>query len=306
MTIDPLDFALKADSTYKFMNVGRIQEAELLADAILDHNPDSVLGLSSKGNIYWRTGRTTQAFRTYHRLLQINPNTAHILARIARSYLELGDPESAWRWLERAAEINPEGLHAEKARYCRMTGDLACAKENYQLALAWADEEERQVNLKADIAALEKDWPTALENLNRRIRLALDRGSSFGPTVERLTAAWVADKMGLVERRDEYLGLAIADTRVGIENGSRAQYIWWLYADAYAIKGDAARTHENLALAIERGFRNLPYVLHTGYYDKVLNDPKIVELLEQLKADNWRELQSLQAAEAELEGGLGI
>ena len=304
MTLDPLDFELKADSTYKFLQTGRVQEAELLAQAILDHNSDSVNGLSALGNIYWRTGRPAKALETYQQLLEINPNTAYIMDRIADSYIELGDTDSATRWLDRAAEINPDQVLNERSWICRIAGDMDCAIRMLEQWLTLFEEEDRRAWLQAEISMLKGDWQSALDLNRRAVELNKESEQDIGEVFNQLDIAWAADTLGQSELRDQTLAEARARMQEWLDNGSRSQYTLWFLADAAAIEGDAVASREYLEKAIETGFRNLPYVLHSGVYEKVLADPGLQALLAELREINFRELQAMQAVDKTMEGQL--
>ena len=62
MALDPLDFTLKSDSTFKFLQVGRTEEAMALAQSVLAHAPGSFDGLGALGNIYDGFGHSSDTY----------------------------------------------------------------------------------------------------------------------------------------------------------------------------------------------------------------------------------------------------
>lgn len=293
MALDPLDFSLKADSTHKFFNVGRLPEAEMLAKAVIDNNPGSVNGLSALGNLYWRSGRHAQALATYQEMLQINPNTAYIIGRISASYRNLEDFESAERWVEKAEAINPELGSRYRVGLCEDQGDTECAIGHLEARLATDKDEEDRIAMQWRIALHKEQWTQALVLLEHSMELARERGSVFYLNWLNLTAGYAADRLERIEQRDAYLAEVLARAEDHYREGSRVQYLFVYRAYAYAIMGDARRCHEALAEAIAQGFRDLPEIRHMGFFDKVLDDPAIKQLLAELEASNKLELQAM-------------
>lgn len=295
MAIDPLDFNLKTESVHKFFNSGRFQEAEMLAQAVIENNPDSVTGMSSLGNIYWRSGRYAKALAIYQKMLAINPNTIYLMGRIAQSYRDVEDNDSVLRWLGRAETINPEiGLH-NMAGFCEDTGQDVCAIENIQALMKVETDQDDRLNLEARLARLQGRWQDYLDYLTGEIQVAESRSNQFYGTALRIDAALAADRLGLEAQRDDYARAVLTGADENYAQGSRVQYLYINRAEAYAIIGDAARCHEALAEAIAQGYRDVPEIEHTGYFDKVLDDPAMQQLITELRASNQVELKAMLA-----------
>ena len=298
MAIDPLDFNLKTRSAHKFFNVGRFHEAELMSRAVIENNPESVNGLSALGNIYWRSGHYAKALAVYQEMLAVNPNTIGLMGRIAQSYRDVQDNDSVLRWLGRAETINPEiGLH-NMAGFCEDTGQIACAIENIQALMKVETDQDDRLALEARLARLQGRWQDYLEYLDGAIDRAESRGNRFWSAVLRVEAALAADRLGLDARRDDYARAVLAEADENYAQGSRALYLYAYRAEAYAIMGDVARCHEALAEAIAQGYRDMPEIEHSGYYDKVMDDPAMQQLIAGLRASNQAELQAMLALDS--------
>jgi tetratricopeptide (TPR) repeat protein len=308
MAMDPLDFGLKADSTFKFLSVGQVNEALSLAGAVLERDPDSFDGLRALGNVYWRTGDHSEAFRLYYRLLQDHPNTYFVYQRIAQSFSALGDFESAQHWLERAAAVNPERARLRMAWLCWLAGDVECARSYMREIIQDLDPEDPQerewlAGWTADLAWVEEDWPRALEGYRAQLDMVEDRGAMFTASRVQVDAAYIAERANDLPLRDELLALAEAANAQRIVNGSDNQYVYWIEAELHALRGDAAATAEDLRRAMDHGLRQIAVIERSPFYDKVRDEPEMQALIADLRLLAAQELEELQAAERELVSG---
>ncbi len=308
MAMDPLDYSLKANSTFKFLNVGRVDDARALARAVLDQDPDSFDGLSALANTYWRTGDHSEAFRLYHRLLQKHPNTFYVYQRIAQSFGNLGDFDSAQRWLERAAQVNPERAELRMAWLCWAAEDLECARSHMRNIIQGLDPDDPQerewlAGWTADLAWIDQDWERALEGYQAELTMVDDRGGTFRASRLYAETAYIAERLDDLALRDELLGLAESANATRIANGSDSQYTYWIQAELHALRGEVEPTVANLRKAMDGGFRRIVELERMPYYDKVRDAPEMGALVADLRALAAQELEELQAAEREVVSG---
>ena len=303
LAADPLDYELKAQSTFKFLMVGQVDQAIELAEAVLAHTPDSLDGLSSLGNVYWRTGHEAKAIPIYMRLLRINPNQRYIMERIARSYVALGDMEEARRWIDRAYGNNPDAVSDELAAWCFLTGDVECAIDQAERRLAGEglSNELARLGAEANLAWYRQDWQRLLGTAEQRAELAADERVHFVIIWASLSGALAADRLGDPAARDRIAQRSIDILQEGIARGDRTQYGVQGLAHAYAIRGEADKAVGYLRTAAERGFRNVIGIRAWGWYDGIMGNPDLQALLAQIEADNQRELAAVRAAVAALE-----
>jgi TolB-like protein/tetratricopeptide (TPR) repeat protein len=299
MTIDPLDFDLKGQSTFKFLQLGEVEKAEMLARAILKNDPNATSGLSALGNIYWRTGRYADAYRVYYRMREINPDTIYVLDRLARSFIELGDRETASEILDAIESSNPDWIGA-RTWLCHIEGKRECARSILGKRAEMATTEEEQVRSRTTLARLEENWSEALKGSLALVELAVERNDSMGAVWNRQWAALAAGRLGNEALRAELVQESMEYWNDGIAQGSDSQYIYAFRAMGFAIIGDSENAISDLERAIQRGYRGEPDILHDGFYDDILDEPRLQEVLTRLRASNAEELARLRAVINEL------
>jgi len=305
MSIDPLDFDLKAMSTYKFTQTGQLDKAEMLAQAALENNPKSTVGLQALGNIYWRTGRIADAYRVYHRLLKLNPDTLYVMNRLATSFVELEDWETAREILQEIEATNPKYVGTwwngeSNGWFCYITNDMDCVRSALQRGISQADSERARIYFQTTLARFEEDWQRLLQEAMDGIESAEERDDMGNAAWYRQWAALAADRLGRLELRDEMIELNMSYYLAGQSRGSDAQYIYYLQSFLQALSGDTARAVSNLQAAIDRGYRDVPSIIYLGYFDAILNEPEVQALVERLRASNATELERLRAVVDEL------
>ncbi|MDX1570902.1 MAG: FlgO family outer membrane protein, partial [Xanthomonadales bacterium] len=293
LALDPLDTQLRLNSTYIFITAGQIDRAIEIAESVLAEDPDSVNGLSALANVYYRTGGYAEAVPLYLRVLEVNPNYANYMLRIAGMVWELGQKDLALQWVDRAAELVP-GFAARYTAMFFCTPPAARCAERVHLMLEGSPED--QAFGRAVLAEHREDTEEAMKNQLEVLRLATARGSDFNMTMHTAHAARLADALGRPEQRDELLAPLIEQQEREIKAGGLNQYEHFYLAQAYALKGDADRAVEHLAEAIENGARYLDWYRNSGFFDAVLDDSRIIELLEELEKDNEREWQKVKGA----------
>jgi TolB-like protein/cytochrome c-type biogenesis protein CcmH/NrfG len=307
MALDPLDYTLKAQSTFKYLQVGRTADATALAQAVLDRAPDSFDGLSAMGNVYWRTGNYAEAYRAYFTLVENHPNTYYIYGRIAKIFEDLGDLATAERWIERSIEINETRGKISMAYFCGRDGRKECAQALFRESmLAWdpEDEEEAEWIMEATsaLAVLKEDWDGLLEVSEALLSLELERGRIWSAHWTKMNMALAAGRldreavvMSLTKEVEAYLDESLA-------NGGDSQYQPLFRANALALRGEADAAAEQLRIAMERGFRNRSRIQRDPKWDRVRDEPAMQTLLTDLAVSNASELERVEAVVAEIGG----
>ncbi|MGE4071410.1 MAG: tetratricopeptide repeat protein [Lysobacterales bacterium] len=299
MLLDPLDLALKADSVHKFVAAGDADAAEKLALSILERNRDYLEGLHALANVYYRTGQLAKAFERYQAILQKTPNDNEVRWRLMSMLLNLGDFESARARLAELVVTDP-GMqwgprYRWEAQICFLEGHPACAASIWEAARPQSDSEaDNAARAYATEEALQRQqWPLLQAAALRQAAQA--DGDGLGPAEAWALAALAALR---TEQADEFercslQALELLDTLVA--QGADNQYIHTLRASAYALRGDGDGAIAALKLAISKGYRNAAQVRHGGFFDLLLDDPALVELLDKLDRGNAEELASIRA-----------
>lgn len=303
MSIDPLDFCLKGMSSYKFQMLGQIDKAMTLAQAVLENDPQSTDGLTALGNIYWRTGQYAEAHRVYDRLLAANPDALFVKSRLAIIFTDLGDWETAGHILRNIEASNPMFNYSWwngdiSSWLCYLRNDMECVRSVLQQRITRSESEPDRLGFQLQLARFEEDWDTALT-----IALALiehARGSRAQEAGVSWWAAMAAGQVGRLELRNELIGVVMDYYTADQVQSTESQYRFFVKSYMHALRGDKANAVEELPAAIDRGFRDLPAIVHLGFFDAILEEPEVQAILEQLRASNELELERLRAVVEEL------
>ena len=98
---------------------------------------------------------------------------------------------------------------------------------------------------------------------------------------------------GLIDAVTDYYSAGQAQDAV-----SQYRFFWGAYM--YALRGDKSSAIRDLQAAIDGGYRDLPAIIHLGFFDTILEEPEVVAVLEQLRTSNESELERLHAVVDEL------
>ena len=305
MSIDPLDFDLKGRSVFKFTILGQADKAEMLAQAVLQNDPQSTVGLRALGNIYWRTGRLDEAYRVYHRALELNPDTLYILNRLAITFIDLGDWETARRILQQVETSNPlyftDWWNGDvRSWFCYITNDMGCVRSVLTQRIARADSERERLELRAELARYEEDWDTVLQELSARVESPGQRESLWTEQWVRQWGALAADRLGRLELRDDLIEAGLVYLNGNQAEGCGRQYTFFRRSYMHALRGDTAKAVADLQAAIDCGHRDLPAVIHLGFFDAILDEPEVQSLLERWRVVSARDLERLNAVVEEI------
>ena len=197
----PIDAVALMAEAERALEAGDAEASDRLLATILEHDPDHVPALVSRGKLHAREGRLAAAAAVYARLAELRPQNG-LYALRAGSYLESsGRFRDALRYLERAARQRPDD---PDARYRLGThfitaGEIRTAVEHLRRAHERAP---RRTDIAVKLAqALEQngETPAALavlddiiairpgDSLVRFVRgLVRSRGGQFDRAVEDL------------------------------------------------------------------------------------------------------------------------
>lgn len=277
----------------------------MLAQAVLENDPQSTTGLSALGNIYWRTGQYAEAYRVYVRLLESNPDALYVMGRLAISFMDLGDWEIAGHILRRIESINPlyshSWLHGDINNwFCYITDDMECVRTRLQQRIEQSETENARLFFQWQLARFEENWEAALPMALALIEGAREQQRSSYEEAFSWWAALAAERVRQLELRDELIEAVIDHWRAAQAQGTENQYGPFRVSFMHALRSDKGNAVKDLKTAIERGYRDLPAITHLGFFDAILEEPEVQALLDQLRASNELELQRLHAAVDEL------
>lgn len=306
MAIDPLNWRSKVEAVNNYSVLGRVEDAEMLARSIVDHDPDYIPGLSALGNVYWRTGRHVEAFRIYHRMLEINPKTDYIIGRISYSFMALSDMEKSLHWLNKAEQINADRYLDDKSEIFwfqnKKEDSITTLKD--LLVILKNDEEpymQRIFRIESEIARRKEDWQTYYEITLKRIDWykSENRQMSYWLRAQlNINMALALKKLG--RPVDTIIEELIAYLQDDFSNGSNSQYHWRMRSLVYAIQGDASLAIDALEKAYKKGYREEVFILHNPIYDEIRDNTKMQKLLDTIAENNRLDLERLLKVENEL------
>lgn len=252
-----------------------LDEAERCAQRVLALDPQSPAAMQLRGWIRYSTGRIQEAVDDLHLALRMEPNDPDTLALLANCLLISGRVAGARPLIDRLVSIDPltpltncmpgwadllEGdLAAAVAPYRRMC-ELDPGNPMGRLFYTWV----LTLNGRtADAAAVVGDGPSHLRD-TIPLRIA-----------GLLHEAALGDASAALERLDGSVDPAVTATDVFPR----------FLADGYALAGQPERALDWLAVAVERGFINHPFLSrHNPLLTPLRGHPRFTALMATVRA----------------------
>jgi len=241
-------------SRYAFM--GEIDRAKVLAQELININPDFYRGYAAMGNISYWEGRWDDVIRWYLEAYERNQQSPRTAAFLSESYRNLGNLEEARAWAELALENGPGSTYAA---WCLATvwyelGDVEktvaifdeSLEQNPELQAAWDN--------AAYGAMLAGDYDRAID-LYKKVMTPDEGAGSWRVTPNNYTSgayyAFLLRKAGDDKKADAVLE-AVLQLLDEYEAGGLHEFSSGTIPRAvvYAVRGDI-----ELAIAIIRGAR---------------------------------------------------
>lgn len=261
---------------------GPLREAEVCAGKIFALEPESASGRQLRGWIHYSRGRIQEAVRDLKAVLEIEPNNADTLLLLSNCYLISGRVSVARPLIDRILAVDP------LTPLSRCMPGYADALEGHLAAALGPYRQMFEMDPGNPMARLFYVWALAL---NRRTE-------EIGAIVQ----AFPADaRDSLPARLALFLGHAVAGSRgeaqaaltPDIEAAATATDVFpRLLAQGYALAGRPERALHCLAIAVDRGFINHPYLArHDPFLESLRGDPRFRRLLEAVH-DRWEKFEA--------------
>ncbi|HET8732253.1 MAG TPA: tetratricopeptide repeat protein [Anaeromyxobacteraceae bacterium] len=106
------EWLLRNNVAAMLMQLGRLEEARVHLERVIQLRPDDPDPIVNLGRIYLGTGDAARAEALAQRALQVNPAHTHSMNLLGKIRMQAGDPEGAFRWYQRAAQVNPDETSA--------------------------------------------------------------------------------------------------------------------------------------------------------------------------------------------------
>jgi len=297
---DPLHPVILANLAEYYSDAGERDEAQGIAQELIDIDPDFYRGYRVMGEVSFRQGRLGEAIRWNTKAFERNPEDVFGPAVIGMSYRFLGDLEQAEVWAQRAVANSPTNPFAawSLATVQYESGDTEQAlallnknlKQNLDNDNAWAD--------TAYMELLTGNYPRALE-LYEKVMTPGAGAESWRITDNNyLSAAYYG--FVLQETGDEEKSSAVTEELLRIldayeAGGRRNVFDEITRARAYAVRQDNQRAIATFRAAYEQGWPGSSWLDYEPLYEQLRQDIGFVVLVDEMRAKRQAQLESLIA-----------
>jgi non-specific serine/threonine protein kinase len=256
---------------------GPLDRAEDCARKAFALEPESASGLQLRGWIHYSRGRIQQAVRDLQAVLETEPNNADTLLLLINCYLISGKVPAARPLIERLLAVDPltpltrcmpafadtmDGNFAATLAPYRQMSDMDPGNPMARLFYIWA----LAINDRTD------DIGAVLEGFPREVR----------DTVPARIASFLASALA-GNARDAH-----ASVTEEIQGVATATDVFpRILAQGYAVAGMPDRALHWLAIAVDRGFINYPFLArHDPFLKGIRGEPRFQKLLETVR-ERW-------------------
>ena len=258
-----------------------LHEAEVCARKVFVLAPESDSGFRLRGWIHYSRGRIQDAVRDLKAALEIDPNHADTLLLLSNCYLISGRVSVARPLIERLLAVDPlTPLSRCLPGYADvMDGHLAAAVEPYRQMF--------EMDPGNPMARLFYVWVLAVNRRTDEIGAIVNAfPAEARSTVPAQLAFFLAHAVAGNRRA------ASAALTPEIEAMATATDLFpRVLAQGYALAGMAERALHWLAIAVDRGFINHPFLArHDPFFESLRSDPRFQQLMETVR-ERWERFQ---------------
>ena len=109
---DPSSAFLKTQISSMLLRTGEVKEATVLAEEILENNPDYVPALMLLGELYNSQKKTDEAIKIYQEVLELQPENEEASLFLSVLYVSLKEYDKAIHILKNLVSFHPDNLMA--------------------------------------------------------------------------------------------------------------------------------------------------------------------------------------------------
>ncbi|MGV6801980.1 MAG: tetratricopeptide repeat protein [bacterium] len=287
-------------------------------------NPDALYGMAA---LLIEDKKWDEARASLNAAIKIHPSHPDFPEALARMEEHLGHLDLAAINMQQAVQFGG-GWHRQLlASYCASMGDLECArtalnvkgdaKLQARLAMLEGDNDKARrlftFSFHASIVAGKQgDWNGAAEYLYNDFPQWIEVTTPPDPTDLEDGYLWTARVLKGIGKTDlaNIHAQAIIDRYLKADDGALERHINRnILAGAYAILGDEEAAIDQLELSVNAGFRNLWKTVRWNnfewppdqhpVFDSLWENQRFIQLMEQVRQDNQRQLESWQAFQQE-------
>jgi TolB-like protein len=258
-----------------------LQEAEACWAKVFGLEPGSPSALLLRGWIHYSRGQIQDAVHDLKAALEIDGNNADTLLLLTNCYLISGQVSAARPLIEHALSLDPLNpvTRCMPGFVALLEGDFAAAVEPY-----------RQMCEMDPGNPMGRLFYVAVLILNRRTDTALAVADAFHPEVRNSVPARIARFLARALAGEvRYQHVAQSE---GIEQLATAADVFpRMIAEGYALAGMPNHAVRWLAIAVDRGFINHPFLAqHDPCLASVRGLPEFQQLMETVQ-DRWRRFE---------------
>ena len=260
----------------------RLDEAEACARKVFALEPASASALQLRGWIRYSRGRIQDAVRDLKAAVAIEPNNADALLLLINCYLISGKVSEARPLIERVLAVDP------LTPITRCTPAFADSMEGKFGAVVGPYRQMCEMDPSNPMARLFYVWALVVNRCHDTVRAVVN---AFPPEVRDTVPARLAF----------FLADALAGNEEDADNAwtedierlsTAADLFPRMVAQAYALAGRPDQAMRWLAMAVDRGFINYPYLAqHDPFFESLRSLPRFQHLMEIVR-DRWNKFQT--------------
>ncbi len=258
-----------------------LDEAEGCARKVFALEPASASGLQLRGWIHYGRGRIQDAVHDLKAALAIEPNHADTLLLLVNCYLISGKMAAARPLIERALAVDPltPVSRCMPAFADALEGNFAAAVEPYR--------QMSEMDPGNPMARLFYVWVLVLNRRTETVRSVLE---TFPPelrdTVPARLACFLAHALA-GNAQDAHATMTAEIEAVATAADVFPRFV----AEGYALAGMSERALHWLAIAVDRGFINYPFLAqHDPCFGRLRSQPRFQKLMETVR-DRWERFE---------------
>jgi len=286
VSIDP-DFALayalmasgygvarKVGRELNGLNLNDVERVTLeYAEKALALDPDLSYAYMAQGFVHQSNWRKLEGEQAFKRALQLSPHDVEVLDEYARLLSFFGENEEAIPYAQRVLELAPTSgpTHDLMGWLLWQTGKFEAAADSFRKTIEFMPTRAAPHSWLGFIDIFLGDTTEALEELRIAEKLADKRDLD---SVTRI--AYGYSKLGL---NDEAMRIFKLIEKWGVEGQFIRPSAW---ATAYLAIGENEKVYKILSENLDNGAQNIQYLKYNVMKDPVLDQPRFVELRNQI------------------------
>ncbi|MEJ2299608.1 MAG: tetratricopeptide repeat protein [Woeseiaceae bacterium] len=298
---DPLSGFLKSRLAAVLVNMGRIDEAELLLEEIFAMNAEDTYGYEEVGNLRYMQGRLAEAVEAYEFVHRNRPGDPYSAANLAATYALMMDYDKAADWIEAARARGPGNRWELEARHsvAAWRGDWDSVFRTGQLFLAKSG-----TTWQGEASLGKGDWEAARASFKRTLSgLGYREGDEPDVTgLQALVGLALAEKRLGLESWTEHATAARAYVE-SVQENSISLGSWpnlnltYVQAQISAIEGNADQVVAHMQTALDQNILEHTFLENDPFFAEFRDEPRLVAIADEMRGRALDERAKLRPRE---------